>query len=1067
VQVNVPFAHDFGFEPDELKGQTDYFLLKPKDPEAAKAKIEAAIKLADSFRAKDMEVLQTRQTITWEEKNILLIDGKPEERILETTKKPVIDDETDEAIGVLGTYKDITERKKQEQQLRESRALLQGILDALPFVILERDAALKPQYANARATLFFGFDILANPLQTQGIFAENSGFSEKYQIENERIIKSGEAIEEDEEVVIAGRGKIFHKIKHPLFSSEGEILGLVEIYQDVTSERVASELLTHAELLESNDQEAKELAHDVSNFLTGVLGNIEEASTLLKKGISAQEEMDQATANVNRVVEVVRGFRARAEAGDKTLTMLKLAPIVTQSVRSAKARFPSIEFKPPTSLKSLPYVMGNAQQILRAVSNVLWNAAETIEATSQQGGVITVTLDRVHLEQPAGIIHSRENFRPGTYLEVAVHNTGPAIPEAVLAKMLNVLQEKTKDDFTTKPLGSGKGLLVVRKAVLQNHEGMINIKTSQDHGTTFHLYFFAPNGGPKPSNIWIIHDIFKIQQGILNQLKEDGYQALPFNNIQAAIDFAKDSSQLPELIIYKEDEKAKIPATLTILKQEVPDKALREVREVAVPRILYQGGSWPKRPNKDIEAFIEQIKKELASRKKSTAAMPVAEVRREIEKKEVPLEKLNVLIVDDDDDGVAKLLLKSSENFGARPTRVQNGTEAVREIEREMYHVVFLDLHFVGGTPDEVVRKIREKWGMKTKIIMSSGSLPDAASPLIDAFDGRLAKPFRPADIERLLGQIQKDLAKDKGEKERSEVRSLSAESALKNVTESVRIVIEKYRENILPLRFEADGPEFLVGLLRELLGRPVYAEKAGIIPFEPKPLLQPEGRIIMTDLFQSWLKQIIEAPSLSHPGRAIFDAAWLDRFLEDPRSLYLLLKSFEPFQRGGADPFIAFVGDSFLIKNKIRSALQRQNNGLTAEEKIEVQALLRNFERLAKILLPEQAAEYVQAHENGVAILRANESLISETASAAHFILEPNAVAPRDVPVVALTAPALLKAAALIRGVPLSEQLKVLKAHMEDIFPGATEQGNAFVIAFASYLTETLQKNDYLATQA
>ena len=1062
MQVNVPFAHDFGFEPDELKGQTDYFLLKPKDPEAAKAKIEAAIKLADSFRAKDMEVLQTRQTITWEEKNILLIDGKPEERILETTKKPVIDDETDEAIGVLGTYKDITERKKQEQQLRESRALLQGILDALPFVILERDAALKPQYANARATLFFGFDILANPLQTQGIFAENSGFSEKYQIENERIIKSGEAIEEDEEVVIAGRGKIFHKIKHPLFSSEGEILGLVEIYQDVTSERVASELLTHAELLESNDQEAKELAHDVSNFLTGVLGNIEEASTLLKKGISAQEEMDQATANVNRVVEVVRGFRARAEAGDKTLTMLKLAPIVTQSVRSAKARFPSIEFKPPTSLKSLPYVMGNAQQILRAVSNVLWNAAETIEATSQQGGVITVTLDRVQLEQPAGIIHSKESFRPGTYIEVAVHNTGPAIPEDVLAKMLNVLQEKTKDDFTTKPLGSGKGLPVVRNAVLQNHEGMVDIKTSKDHGTTFHLYFFAPNGGPKPANIWIIHDILKIQQGILHQLTEDGYQALPFNNIQAAIDFAKDSSQLPELIIYKEDEKAKIPATLTILKQEVPGKALREVREVAVPKILYQGGSWPKRPNKHIEEFIAQIKKELASRKKTALALPVAEVRREIEKKkEMPEKTLNILIVDDDDI-VASVLFKSSEAFAAKLTRVQNGNEAVHEIEREMYDVVFLDLHFVGGTPEEVIRTIKQKWGMETKIIMSSGSLPDAESPLMDSFDARLAKPFRPADVQSLLGQIQKDLAKDKEEKERSEVR------VLKNLPDAVRIVIKQYREYILPLWFEKEyGPEVLAEILRELLGRPVYAEKAGIIPVEPKPLLRTEGRIITTSRIQPWLKQIVEAPSLTHSGRAIFDSAWLDQFLRTPRALYLLLKSFEPFQAVSREPFIAFVGDAFLIKNKIRSALERQNNGLTAEEKIEAQALVKNFDQLVKILLPEQVAEYVQVHENGVAILRANQSLISETSSAAHFILEPNAIAPRDVPVVALTAPALLKAAALIRGVPLSEQLKVLKAHMADIFPGTTEQGNAFVIAFASYLAETLQKNEYIATQA
>ncbi|HXV28157.1 MAG TPA: hypothetical protein VD913_04250, partial [bacterium] len=227
---------------------------------------------------------------------------------------------------------------------------------------------------------------------------------------------------------------------------------------------------------------------------------------------------------------------------------------------------------------------------------------------------------------------------------------------------------------------------------------------------------------------------------------------------------------------------------------------------------------------------------------------------------------------------------------------------------------------------------------------------------------------------------------------------------------------------------------------------------------------------IVATQGFQSWLRQTVESPSLGESGRAIFDPSWLDRFLEEPRSLYLLFTSLKPYSEEDrrSDPLMAFVGDSLFIKSKIRSELRRQNNGLTAEEKIKANLLLERLDEMVKFLLPEQVTDYVQTQQNGVAILRASHSLISKTPRAAHFILEPQKmIHRRDVPAVALTLPALLKAAALIRGVPPDEQMRILQAHMEEIFPGASGKGEAFVISFADYLAETLQKNGFIATQA
>ncbi len=136
---NKPLALDAGFsEPADIIGKTDYD--------------HASSAMAERFRADDRQVMETgRSKINYEEPQVRADGSKA---WLRTSKVPLRDKEGT-IIGVLGTYEDITERKRAEETLKESeeryRLLITSSFDA---VIVHQEGRIV--LANAAAAQIFG-----------------------------------------------------------------------------------------------------------------------------------------------------------------------------------------------------------------------------------------------------------------------------------------------------------------------------------------------------------------------------------------------------------------------------------------------------------------------------------------------------------------------------------------------------------------------------------------------------------------------------------------------------------------------------------------------------------------------------------------------------------------------------------------------------------------------------------------------------------------------------------------------------------------------------------------------
>jgi len=224
---NKPFAMDAGLKnPEEMIGKTDYDMGWAEQ--------------AELYRHDDKEVIESGiPKLQYEEPQTTPDGGTI---WLKTSKVP-LRNTANEIIGVLGTYEDITEKKKTELALQKSEKNFRRTLDESPFGIRIVSSDGITKYVNQEFLNVFGFesfdDYLAAPIK--------SYYTEKSLLEHEQrklARKSDKYAQEEYEVEIIrkdGKSRTLQVYRKGVFW-DGEMHELV-IYQDITFRKQAEEKL--------------------------------------------------------------------------------------------------------------------------------------------------------------------------------------------------------------------------------------------------------------------------------------------------------------------------------------------------------------------------------------------------------------------------------------------------------------------------------------------------------------------------------------------------------------------------------------------------------------------------------------------------------------------------------------------------------------------------------------------------------------------------------------------------------------------------------------------------------
>jgi two-component system nitrogen regulation sensor histidine kinase GlnL len=217
--------------------------------------------------------------------------------------------------------------------------------------------------------------------------------------------------------------------------------------------------LTHRGAARSLTALGAMLAHEIKNPLSGIRG----AAQLLEQ---SAEDQDRVLTRLicdetDRIVKLVERMELFGDERPVERGSVNVHGVLDHVKRLAQTGFGRhirfIENYDP----SLPPVLGNRDQLVQVVLNLVKNAAEAIGIDALDGEIVLATAFRtgVRLQVPGS------KDRVSLPIEVSIRDNGPGIPSDIAGGLF--------DPFvTTKAQGSGLGLALVAK-IVGDHGGIV------------------------------------------------------------------------------------------------------------------------------------------------------------------------------------------------------------------------------------------------------------------------------------------------------------------------------------------------------------------------------------------------------------------------------------------------------------------------------------------------------------------------------------------------------------------------------------------------------------------
>lgn len=200
------------------------------------------------------------------------------------------------------------------------------------------------------------------------------------------------------------------------------------------------------------------IAHEVGNPLTSI-STIVQILQRREQDAYTQNKLHLVNEQLRRIQSTLRELIEFSRPANSASTNCSLADILDEALSIAKYyQRTRGRIAPPTYPDEPLVLWGIRDQLVQVFLNLVLNAIDAVD----RSGTIAIAIDRV-----------------GELVEVRVRDTGPGIP---VEQQANLFQPY----FTTKKHGTGLGLFVTRKLVL-DHGGRIDFDSTPGRGTTFRV----------------------------------------------------------------------------------------------------------------------------------------------------------------------------------------------------------------------------------------------------------------------------------------------------------------------------------------------------------------------------------------------------------------------------------------------------------------------------------------------------------------------------------------------------------------------------------------------------
>ncbi|MBD1910793.1 PAS domain S-box protein [Leptolyngbya sp. FACHB-8] len=261
----------------------------------------------------------------------------------------------------------------------------------------------------------------------------------------------------------------------PLIDSAGKPTQYIAVNIDITEKKILEKQFLRVQRMESLGTLAGGIAHDLNNVLAPIM----MATQLLKvqdQDEPTQQWLEIMEGSAKRGADLVKQVLSFARGMDGEHITLQVHSIIHEIHHILEEIFPKdITLRVDVPADLWP-VRGDTTQLHQVLMNLCINARDAMPG----GGVLSITARNVRIDDSP--VRTQLDAAPGSYVEIAVVDTGMGIPAAILDRIFEPF-------FTTKDFGKGTGMgLSTVIGIIKSHRGTITVSSQPGQETQFKVY---------------------------------------------------------------------------------------------------------------------------------------------------------------------------------------------------------------------------------------------------------------------------------------------------------------------------------------------------------------------------------------------------------------------------------------------------------------------------------------------------------------------------------------------------------------------------------------------------
>ncbi|MDR4315787.1 sporulation sensor histidine kinase E [Niallia circulans] len=411
-------------------------------------------RISDFFYKKDKRYMDMIKNLYYKKSNreeLMFLMPNGQKKILEFTTKL----HSVEGLN-MSIFRNITERYKMEEELRESKAMFENTFEEVfdgiiiwdqNYQIIDMNKAAERLLHKSKENLI-GVDLISflPPAKTIG----------------EDIKPKLLNVEKD------GQNRGLYTVKFPNNReyTQLEYRNKFNIYsglsittlRDITENTLLEEQLRKSSTLNVVGELAAGIAHEIRNPMTALKGFIQ----LLEDGVASQENemyFSVIKTELTRIESIINEFLLLAKPQAVQYVKRDIRQIMNDTIELlyAQAVLQNVQIIKMFT-EDMPTIYCEPNQLKQVFINIIKNAIEALE----DGGEIAVSIEYKQ-----------------DYFHIAIFDNGRGMGKEILARI-------GEPFYTTKEKGTGLGLLVSYQ-IIEEHQGKVTVESEPGVGTTFHL----------------------------------------------------------------------------------------------------------------------------------------------------------------------------------------------------------------------------------------------------------------------------------------------------------------------------------------------------------------------------------------------------------------------------------------------------------------------------------------------------------------------------------------------------------------------------------------------------